>query len=70
MSDDVSAGKLVIPHADLPDIAVSLLGGAVALQLLTTGLVHARGTNPDLLRREQAPYREAVAAGGAKHPRR
>jgi hypothetical protein len=48
----------------------SLLGGAVALQLLTTGLVHARKTNPDLLRREQAPYREAVAAGGAKHPRR
>ena len=70
VSDDVSAGKLVIPHADLPDLAVSLLGGAVALQLLTIGLVHARGTNPDLLRREQAPYREAVAAGGAKHPRK
>ena len=27
VSDDVSAGQLVIPHADLPDIAVSLLGG-------------------------------------------
>jgi glutamine---fructose-6-phosphate transaminase (isomerizing) len=67
---DVSAGLLVIPHADLPEIVTSLLGGAVALQLLTTGLVHARKTNPDLLRREQAPYREAVAAGGAKHPRR
>jgi glutamine---fructose-6-phosphate transaminase (isomerizing) len=67
---DVSAGLLVIPHANLPEIVTSLLGGAVALQLLTTGLVHARKTNPDLLRREQAPYREAVAAGGAKHPRR
>jgi glutamine---fructose-6-phosphate transaminase (isomerizing) len=70
LAEDVSAGLLVIPHADLPEIVTSLLGGAVALQLLTTGLVHARKTNPDLLRREQAPYREAVAAGGAKHPRR
>jgi glutamine---fructose-6-phosphate transaminase (isomerizing) len=69
-AEDVSAGLLVIPHANLPEIVTSLLGGAVALQLLTTGLVHARKTNPDLLRREQAPYREAVAAGGAKHPRR
>ncbi len=70
LAADVSAGLLVIPHAELPGIVISLLGGAVALQLLTTGLVHARKTNPDLLRREQAPYREAVAAGGAKHPRR
>jgi glucosamine--fructose-6-phosphate aminotransferase (isomerizing) len=69
-SDDVTAGKLVIPQAELPEPVTSLLGGAVALQLLTIGLVHARGTNPDLLRREQAPYREAVAAGRAKHPRR
>jgi fructoselysine-6-P-deglycase FrlB-like protein len=69
-SDDVTAGKLVIPDAELPGLMTSLLGGAVALQLLTIGLIHARGTNPDLLRREQAPYREAVVAGGAKHPRR
>lgn len=69
-SEDVTAGKLVIPHAALPELVTSLLGGAVALQLLTIGLVHARKTNPDLLRREQAPYREAVAAGRAKHPRR
>ena len=70
LAADVSAGLLVIPHANLPEIVTSLLGGAVALQLLTAGLVHARKTNPDLLRREQAPYREAVVAGGAKHPRR
>jgi glucosamine--fructose-6-phosphate aminotransferase (isomerizing) len=69
-SEDVTAGKLVIPNAALPELVISLLGGAVALQLLTIGLVHARKTNPDLLRREQAPYREAVAAGRAKHPRR
>lgn len=70
LSDDITAGKLVIPHAELPELVISLLGGAVALQLLTIGLVHARETNPDLLRREQAPYREAVTAGGAKQPRR
>jgi fructoselysine-6-P-deglycase FrlB-like protein len=70
LGEDVTAGKLVIPHEDLPELVTSLLGGAVALQLLTIGLVHARKTNPDLLRREQAPYRQAVAAGGAKHPRR
>jgi fructoselysine-6-P-deglycase FrlB-like protein len=70
VSEDVTAGKLVIPHAELPELVTSLLGGAVALQLLTVGLIHARNTNPDLLRREQAPYREAVAAGRAKHPRR
>ncbi len=69
-STDVTAGRLVIPRAELPGIVTSLLGGAVALQLLTVGLVHARGTNPDFLRREQAPYREAVIAGGAKHARR
>jgi glutamine---fructose-6-phosphate transaminase (isomerizing) len=66
----VTAGELVIPPAELPELVTSLLGGAVALQLLTIGLVHARKTNPDLLRREQAPYREAVAVGRAKHPRR
>jgi glutamine---fructose-6-phosphate transaminase (isomerizing) len=69
-AEDTSAGKLVIPDAELPEIVTALLGGAVALQLLTVGLVHARKTNPDFLRREQAPYREAVAAGRAKHQRR
>lgn len=69
-NEDVSAGKLVIPEAAFPEAATSLLGGAVALQLLTVGVVHARGTNPDFLRREQTSYREAVAIGAAKHPRR
>ena len=35
-------------------------GGAVALQLLTLSLAHLVGSNPDLIRREQAPYREAA----------
>jgi hypothetical protein len=42
VSEDVTAGKLVIPHAELPELVTSLLGGAVALQLLTVGLIHAR----------------------------
>jgi hypothetical protein len=69
-AESASAGKLIIPEAALPRIATSLLGGAVSLQLLTVGVAHARGTSPDFLRREQAAYREAVAVGGAKHPRR
>src|SRR5262249_31841488 len=47
----------------------SLLASAVALQLLTLEVVNVRGTNPDLLRREQPPYFEAVAIGDAKLPR-
>ena len=36
------------------------------LQLFTLELAHARNTNPDLIRREQAPYREAarIVEGG------
>jgi glucosamine 6-phosphate synthetase-like amidotransferase/phosphosugar isomerase protein len=42
-----------------------LLAGAIALQLLTLELVHQAGTNPDLIRREQAPYKAAADAAGA-----
>ena len=34
---------------------------AGALQLLTLELVHARGTYPDLIRREQEAWRDAAA---------
>ena len=37
--------------------AAALLAGALALQLLTLEVAHAHGTNPDLIRREQDPYR-------------
>jgi hypothetical protein len=30
--------------------------------MLTLALAHARHTNPDLIRREQAPYRQAAQA--------
>jgi glutamine---fructose-6-phosphate transaminase (isomerizing) len=57
------AGRLVIelpdPHKLDPRLA-GLLAGAGALQTLTLGLAHARHTNPDLIRREEAPYRHAA----------
>ena len=40
-----------------------LLGGAAALQSLTLALVRARGVNPDLIRREEEPYRRAGELG-------
>jgi hypothetical protein len=44
----------------LPPLA-PLLGGAAALQTLTLALVAAVGVNPDLIRREEAPWRNAAA---------
>jgi len=39
-----------------------LLAGAIAAQLLTLELVHAHGTNPDLIRREEPTYKAAADA--------
>jgi fructoselysine-6-P-deglycase FrlB-like protein len=61
--DLTPAGRLV---TELPDPTqldrrlAGLLAGAGALQMLTLELAHARHTNPDLIRREQAPYRHAA----------
>jgi fructoselysine-6-P-deglycase FrlB-like protein len=67
-ADDGQA--LLIPTSpELNPLASSLLGSALALQTLTVGLVHERETNPDLLRREETPYREAVSVGNTKFPR-
>jgi glucosamine--fructose-6-phosphate aminotransferase (isomerizing) len=60
------AGRLVV--ADLPEAdgldrrLAALLAGAGALQALTLALAHARATNPDLIRREEEPYRRAAEA--------
>ena len=51
------------PAAPVSSVAAALLAGALALQLLTLELAHVHGTNPDLIRREQDPYRDAAAAG-------
>ena len=50
---------------DLTPVAAALVEGAIALQLFTLELTHALGTNPDLIRREEARYREAADAAGA-----
>jgi glucosamine--fructose-6-phosphate aminotransferase (isomerizing) len=52
------------PVGGLPPVAAALITGALALQLLTLELAHARGTNPDLIRREEPLYRAAAAAAG------
>ncbi len=44
-------------------LLTSLLQSALAVQLLTLGLVGLAGTNPDLIRREQRAYREAARLG-------
>lgn len=57
------AGRVVAELGD-PDLLdrplAGLLAGAGKLQTLTLALAHARRTNPDLIRREEAPYRSAA----------
>ena len=63
--DLTPAGRIVLglPGGDLLDQRLAgLLAGAGALQTLTLALAHARDTNPDLIRREQAAYRAAAQA--------
>jgi glucosamine--fructose-6-phosphate aminotransferase (isomerizing) len=57
-----TAGRLVLPGDDdpLPPL-YALLGGAGALQRLTLTLAAEAEVNPDLIRREEAPYREGAA---------
>jgi glutamine---fructose-6-phosphate transaminase (isomerizing) len=43
-------------------VLARLLGGALALHRITLALAHARAVNPDLIRREQEPYRLAGTA--------
>lgn len=59
-------GRIALPETALPPVISTLFGGAVALQSLAIALVAVKGTNPDLLRREQDPYREAMALAGSK----
>jgi hypothetical protein len=59
------AGRLLVEEA--PDLAAptaALLGTATPLQLLTERIARARGTNPDLIRRENPTYRTAAEAAG------
>jgi fructoselysine-6-P-deglycase FrlB-like protein len=57
------AGRLVVPEAaGLPAPVAALVGSATPLQLLTERLARARGTNPDLIRRDDPVYLEAAHA--------
>jgi len=56
-----SAGRIVLPAGeDQAQPLQSLLGGAAALQRLTIAMAADAGVNPDLIRREEAAYREAA----------
>jgi glucosamine 6-phosphate synthetase-like amidotransferase/phosphosugar isomerase protein len=67
--DAISAGSVDVPAAgDLPAPTASLLASAPALQLLTLELVHLAGVNPDLIRREEAPYRQAAQIAESSFP--
>ena len=67
--DAISSGSVDVPEApDLPAATASLLASAPALQLLTLELVHLAGVNPDLIRREEAPYREAARIAESGFP--
>jgi len=60
------AGRLLVGEdPDLPSPVASLFATTARLQLLTERLARARGTNPDLIRRDDPTYlRAADAAGG------
>jgi glutamine---fructose-6-phosphate transaminase (isomerizing) len=59
------AGRLLVEEAeDLPAPVAALLGSATPLQLLTERIARARGTNPDLIRRDEALYLAAADAAG------
>src|SRR3954452_5763759 len=59
------AGRLVVNEApNLSAPTAALIGTATPLQLLTERIARARGTNPDLIRREDPTYRRAAEAAG------
>ncbi|HVA21143.1 MAG TPA: hypothetical protein VNN74_03485 [Candidatus Micrarchaeia archaeon] len=68
-ADATTAGRLVVPRAPgVPPLLAALAGSAMALQRLTLALVAAAGTNPDLIRREEMPYREAAVLAESSFP--
>ena len=53
----------LLPAEGFHGSVARLLAGAAALQTLTLALAAARGVNPDLIRREEEPYRRAGELG-------
>ena len=55
------AGRIVVPERPaLPNAVAALLGAAGPLQLVTLEVAHARGTNPDPIRRDDPVYVRAA----------
>ncbi len=71
--DLTSAGLLLVPDGTgtpgLSALLASLVQAAIAVQLMTLGLVHAAGTNPDRIRREDPAYAEAAAMAEGPAPK-
>jgi fructoselysine-6-P-deglycase FrlB-like protein len=64
-ADLTPAGRMRVDEAKaLPAPLAALLGTATPLQLLTERIARVRGTNPDLIRRDDTVYLAAAAAGG------
>lgn len=53
----------LLPPEGVPGSAARLLAGAAELHRLTLALAAHRGVNPDLIRREEEPYRRAGQIG-------
>ena len=53
----------LLPPEGVPGSAARLLAGAAELHRLTLALAAHRGVNPDLIRREEEPYRRAGELG-------
>jgi fructoselysine-6-P-deglycase FrlB-like protein len=61
------AGRIVVPEqADMPNAPAALLGAAGPLQLVTLEVAHARGTNPDPIRRDDPVYLRAAEVADAE----
>jgi len=64
--DLTPAGRLRVDEAKaLPAPLAALIGTATPLQLLTERIARARGTNPDLIRRDDRVYRDAADAASS-----
>jgi len=61
------AGRIVVPdQGDMPNAPAALLGAAGPLQLITLEVAHARGTNPDPIRRDDRVYLRAAETADAE----
>ena len=60
------AGRIVVPESPtMPNAPAALLGAAGALALVTLEVAHARGSNPDPIRRDDPVYLRAAEVADA-----